>query len=59
MEELEQTTLDARERYVRAWNDTMIRIWQERITLLEVVDTHRLLESPAAMPSAQMAASMR
>ena len=50
MEELEQSTLDARERYVRAWNDTMIRIWQERITLLEVIDTHRLLESPAALP---------
>ena len=39
-----------RERYVRAWNETMIKIWQERITLLEVIDTSRLLHSVAALP---------
>ena len=50
MEITEQQALDERERYVRAWNVTMIRIWQERITLLEVIDTSRLLQSPAALP---------
>lgn len=50
MEITEQQALSERERYVRAWNDTMIRIWQERITLLEVIDTSRLLQSPVALP---------
>ena len=39
-----------REQYVRAWNETMIKIWQERITLLEVIDTERLLHSVSALP---------
>ncbi|MBO4250559.1 MAG: hypothetical protein J5884_04810 [Paludibacteraceae bacterium] len=39
-----------REQYVRAWNETMIKIWQERITLLEVIDTSRLLQSVSALP---------
>ena len=39
-----------REQYVRAWNDTMIKIWQERITLLDVIDTGRLLQSPCTIP---------
>ena len=39
-----------REQYVRAWNDTMIKIWQERITLLDVIDTSRLLHSPCTIP---------
>lgn len=39
-----------REKYIKAWNETMLRIWQERITLLEVIDTGRLLASPVAMP---------
>lgn len=41
---------EEREKYIKAWNDTMLRIWQERITLLEVIDTGRLLASPVAMP---------
>ena len=41
---------EEREKYVKAWNETMLRIWQERITLLEVIDTGRLLASPVAMP---------
>lgn len=41
---------EEREKYVRAWNDTLLHIWQERITLLEVIDTGRLLASPVAMP---------
>ena len=39
-----------REKYIKAWNETMLRIWQERITLLEVIDTGKLLASPVAMP---------
>ena len=39
-----------REKYIKAWNETMLRIWQDRITLLEVIDTGKLLASPVAMP---------
>lgn len=41
---------EEREKYIKAWNDTMLHIWQERITLLEVIDTGRLLASPVALP---------
>lgn len=41
---------EERKKYIKAWNETMLRIWQERITLLEVIDTGRLLASPVAMP---------
>lgn len=41
---------EEREKYIKAWNETMLRIWQERITLLEVIDTGRLLASPVALP---------
>ena len=40
---------EEREKYIKAWNDTMLHIWQERITLLEVIDTGRLLASPVAL----------
>ena len=39
-----------REKYVLAFNDTMLKIWQEQITLLGVIDTHSLLRSPTALP---------
>ena len=39
-----------RERFVLAFNTTMLSIWQERITLLDVRDTDRLLHSPVALP---------
>ena len=39
-----------REKYVMAFNDTMLKIWQEQITLLDVIDTHSLLRSPIALP---------
>ena len=42
----EQQAIDARKKYVMAFNDTMLRIWQEKITLLGVIDTGRLLASP-------------
>ena len=34
-----------REKFVRAFNDTMVKIWKEQITLLGVVDTKALLNS--------------
>lgn len=46
----EQQAQDAREKYVMAFNDTMLKIWQEQITLLGVIDTHSLLRSPTALP---------
>ena len=42
----EQKALDARQKYILAFNDTMIKIWKEQITLLDVIDTKRLLMSP-------------
>ena len=46
----EQQAQDEREKYVMAFNDTMLKIWQEQITLLGVIDTHLLLRSPIALP---------
>ncbi len=45
----EQQSIEERAKYVRAFNDTMIRIWKEQITLLNVIDTQRLLHSPIAV----------
>ena len=45
----EQQALSERQKYVSAFNDTMIRIWKEQITLLGVIDTGRLLQSPIAI----------
>ena len=41
----EQQAIEARQKFVTAFNDTMIRIWKEKITLLDVIDTGRLLHS--------------
>ena len=41
---------DARQKYILAFNSTMLEIWKERITLLEVIDTGLLLRSPLALP---------
>ena len=38
-----------REKYVRAFNDTMIKIWREQIALLGVVDTGALYRSTVAI----------
>ena len=46
----EQQAQDEREKYVMAFNNTMLKIWQEQITLLGVIDTHSLLRSPIALP---------
>ena len=42
----EQKSLEARQKYILAFNDTMIKIWKEQITLPDVIDTRRLLMSP-------------
>lgn len=42
--------LGEREKFVMAFNDTMLRIWQEQITLLNVIDTGSLLASVKALP---------
>ena len=46
----EQQALEERRKWVTAFNDTMLRIWQEQITLLGVIDTGALLASPKALP---------
>ena len=45
----ESAALEERAKYVAAFNDTMIKIWKEQITLLNVIDTGRLLHSPVAV----------
>ncbi len=46
----EQQAIEARQKYVTAFNQTRIKIWQEQITLLGVIDTGALLASPKAFP---------
>ena len=46
----EQQALQERQKFVTAFNDTMLRIRQEQITLLGVIDTGALLSSPKAFP---------
>ena len=45
----EQQAQKEREKFVTAFNDTMVKIWQEQITLLDVIDTGALLASPKAV----------
>ena len=45
----EEQALEARMKYVTAFNDTMVKIWKEQITLLGVIDTKRLLHSPISI----------
>lgn len=33
--------IDSRKQYTEAWNDTMVKIWRERIIKLGVFETHR------------------
>ena len=46
----QQQAQQEREKYVLAFTDTLIKIWQEQITLLDVIDTRQLLASPMAVP---------
>lgn len=41
---------EVRRKFVEAWNNTMIDIWQEKIRLLGVIDTGALLHSTVALP---------
>lgn len=45
----QEQALQERQKYVAAFNDTMIKIWKERITLLNVIDTKTLLNSPVSL----------
>ena len=45
----EDSAIAERAKYVSAFNDTMIKIWKEQITLLGVIDTGALLRSPIAV----------
>ena len=47
---MNSTAQDEREKFVRAFNDTMLKIWKEQMTLLGVIDTGRLLASPKSLP---------
>ena len=49
MNDPQQEAQAAREKYVLAFNDTMIKIWREQITLLDIIDTGRLLQSPNSL----------
>ena len=46
----EQEALEQRQKFVNGFNDTMLKIWQEQITLLGVIDSGTLLASPKAFP---------
>ena len=45
----QQQAIEERQKYVTAFNDTMVKIWKEQITLLDVIDTKRLLHSPVSI----------
>lgn len=38
-----------REKFIMAFNNTMLKIWREQITLLDIIDTRRLLKSPKSV----------
>ena len=46
----EQQALHERQKFVTAFNDTMLKIWQEQITLLGVIDTGAMRAAPKALP---------
>lgn len=45
----EEQALQEREKYINAFNNTMVEIWKEKIILLGVIDTGQLLESPVGI----------
>lgn len=49
LQQTQEKALQERQKYVAAFNDTMIKIWKERITLLDVIDTKTLLKSPISL----------
>lgn len=43
-------TVEARRKFVEAWNKTMIDIWQEKIFKYHIIDTNFLYRSVTTMP---------
>ena len=41
--------IEARKKFVEAWNKTMIDIWQEKIYKYHIIDTGNLYASPKAL----------
>lgn len=50
MNDAEQWAFSEREKFVSAFNETMLKIWKEQMTLLDVIDTGALLASPKSLP---------
>lgn len=50
MNDAEQRAFSEREKFVTAFNETMLKIWKEQMTLLDVIDTGALLASPKSLP---------
>ena len=46
----EQRAFSEREKFVTAFNETMLKIWKEQMTLLDVIDTGALLASLKSLP---------
>jgi hypothetical protein len=46
----EQQAQDQRQRYIEAWNKTMVEIWKDNILKLDVFDTGALYNSTIEMP---------
>lgn len=42
-------TIEARRKFVEAWNKTMIDIWQEKIYKYNIIDSGNLYRSPLAL----------
>lgn len=47
---MDRNPIDERRKFVEAWNDTMVKIWKERIQKLGVIHTGSLLRSPFKFP---------
>ena len=45
-----EQAVEARRKYVMAFNNTMINIWTEKIRALDIIDTGKLLDSVMALP---------
>ncbi len=45
----QQDAVEQRRKFVDAFNDTQLTMWQEQITLLDVIDTGKLLGSVASV----------
>lgn len=48
----EEEARTIRQSYVNGWNETMVKIWRDRIMSLNVIDTGNLFNSVSALPVA-------